>query len=72
MFHASDASTIIHIDLRDQAQARAFNPLTGGTHAPGSADAVQASPTVLDLRETLQLVSRYSQFIETVTLLSWQ
>ncbi len=63
---------IVRIDLREPSASCAFNPLTGTTHAPGSEDATGARPTVRELYDALQLVFRYSQFIETVTLLSGQ
>ncbi len=58
---------IVRFDLREPSASCAFNPLTGTTHAPGS-----AVPSVRDLYEALKLVSRCSRFIETVGLLSGQ
>lgn len=57
--------TIIRIDLR--GPSRAFSPLTETTHTPGSEGA-----TARDLNQALQLLSRYSRFIKTLTLLSGQ
>ena len=56
---------VIRIDLR--GPSRAFSPLTGTTHTP-----VSEGATARDLNQALQLLSRYSRFIKTLTLLSGQ